>query len=78
MFCLVIQVKEILSSNVTSVLDGVTDPVKMLRQLQREIEEAIIALQGELTRARWRHERLDAASRPSCERPTGATRPTLR
>lgn len=59
MFRVAIQVKEIIASNVTSALDGVTNPAKMLRQLQREVEEAIIALQGELTRARRRHERLE-------------------
>lgn len=59
MFRVAIQVKDIIASNVTSALDGVTNPAKMLRQLQREVEEAIIALQGELTRARRRHERLE-------------------
>lgn len=59
MFRVAVQVREIISSNVTSALDGVTNPAKMLRQLQREVEEAIITLQGELTHARRRHERLE-------------------
>ena len=59
MFRIAVQVKEVIASNVTSALDGVTSPAKMLRQLQREVEEAIIGLQGELTRARRRHERLE-------------------
>ena len=58
MFRIAVQVKEIIASNVTSALDGATNPAKMLRQLQREVEDAIIGLQGELTRARRRHERL--------------------
>lgn len=60
MFRVAIQVKEIIASNLTNALDGVISPAKMLRQLRREVEEAIIALQGELTRARRRHERLEA------------------
>jgi len=44
-----IQVKELISSNVTSVIESASDPVKMLMNLQREIEEAIISLQREHT-----------------------------
>ncbi|MDJ0979031.1 MAG: PspA/IM30 family protein [Erythrobacter sp.] len=54
-----IQVKELISSNVTSVIETASDPVKMLGNLQREIEESIIALQGERTRADRRKSRLD-------------------
>ena len=56
-----IQVKELISSNVTSAIAAASNPAKMLRQLQREIEEAIIALEGERTRTRRQQERLEAS-----------------
>ncbi|APE27835.1 PspA/IM30 family protein [Aurantiacibacter gangjinensis] len=56
-----IQVKELISSNVTSAIEAASNPAKMLRQLQREIEEAIIALEGERTRTRRQQERLEAS-----------------
>ena len=59
MFRIAIQVKELISSNVTSALDGVSDPAKMLARLQREIEEALIGLHGELSRARRQKDRLE-------------------
>lgn len=55
-----IQVKELISSNLTSALDGATNPVKMLAQLQREIEEALISLTGDISKARRQKDRLDA------------------
>ena len=55
-----IQAKELISSNVTSALDGATNPVKMLAQLQREIEEALISLAGDISKARRQKDRLDA------------------
>ena len=59
MFRVAIQVKELISSNVTHVIDGASNPAKMLHRLQREIEEALIALEGERTRARRRKDRLE-------------------
>ncbi|MEL6237814.1 MAG: PspA/IM30 family protein [Pseudomonadota bacterium] len=55
-----IQVKELISSNVTSVIESASDPVKMLMNLQREIEEAIISLQREHTLTTQNTARLEA------------------
>lgn len=60
MFRVAIQVRELISSNVTSALDGASNPAKLLARLQREIEEALIGLAGEATKARRQHERLKA------------------
>lgn len=59
MFRIAIQVKELISSNVTSALDGVSNPAKLLARLQREIEEALVGLHGELSKARRQKERLE-------------------
>ena len=56
-----IQVKELISSNVTSAIEAASNPAKMLVKLQREIEEAIINLEGERTRTRQRKTRLEAS-----------------
>ncbi|MCK0129336.1 PspA/IM30 family protein [Erythrobacter sp. F6033] len=56
-----IQVKELISSNVTSALDSMSSSAKMLHQLQREIEEAIIALEGERTKTERNLKRLKAS-----------------
>ncbi len=45
-----IQVKELISTNVTSALDSMSSSAKTLHKLQREIEEAIITLEGERTK----------------------------
>ena len=60
MFRIAIQVRELISSNVTSALDGASNPAKLLARLQREIEEALIGLAGETTKARRQQERLKA------------------
>ncbi len=60
MFRIAIQVKELISSNLTHAMDSASNPAKMLGQLQREVEEAIIGLQGELTQAERRLERAKA------------------
>lgn len=60
MFRIAIQVKELIASNVTSALEGASDPAKMLAHLQREIEEALVGLHGELSKARRQKDRLDA------------------
>lgn len=61
MFRVAIQVKELISSNVTSAIEAASNPAKMLNQLQREIEEAIIALEGERTKTRQQKKRLEAS-----------------
>ncbi|MDY7097232.1 MAG: PspA/IM30 family protein [Pseudomonadota bacterium] len=55
-----VQVKELISSNVTSVMESASNPAKMLYRLQREIEEAIISLEGERTKTAQRKKRLEA------------------
>lgn len=60
MFRIAIQVKELIASNVTSALEGASDPAKMLAHLQREIEEALVGLHGELSKTRRQKDRLDA------------------
>lgn len=60
MFRIAIQVKELISSNVTSALDGASNPAKMLARLQAEIEEALIGLSGEMSKARRQKDRLEA------------------
>lgn len=55
-----IQVKELISSNVTSVVETASNPLKMLNRLQREIEEAIISMEGERSRTSQRITRLEA------------------
>lgn len=59
MLHIAVQVKELVSSNLNSMVEAAGNPVKMLRLLQRELEEYIIALQGDLSKAQRRQERLD-------------------
>ena len=61
MFRVAIQIKELISSNVTSVIEAASNPAKMLTLLQREIEESIIALTGERTRVAQAKRRLEAS-----------------
>ena len=58
MYRIAIQIKELISSNVTSALDSASNPTKMLGLLYREVEEALIGLTGEMTRARRQQKRL--------------------
>ncbi len=53
-----IQIKELISSNVTSAIDAATNPAKMLRNLQREIEDAIVSLEREHTLTNRQMDRL--------------------
>ena len=59
MFRIAIQVKELISSNVTSAIDSASNPAKMLARLQREIEEALVGLHGEVSKARRQKDRLE-------------------
>lgn len=56
-----IQVKDLISSNVTSAIEAASNPAKMLNKLQREIEEAIIALEGERTKTERNMKKLEAS-----------------
>lgn len=71
MLRIAIQVRELISSNVTSALDHASNPAKVLARFQREIEEALIGLAGEITRARRQKERLDAELSQALQREVG-------
>lgn len=53
----IVQIRNLVSSNVTAAVESASDPAKMLRQLQREIEEALIGLEGEISRGTRQHAR---------------------
>ncbi len=55
-----IQLKDIIASNVTSAIDAASNPAKMLHRLQREIEESIMALEGERSSVVRRRAQLEA------------------
>lgn len=55
-----IKVRELVSSNVSSALDSASNPAKMLANLQREIEEVLIDLHGDIAKARRLKERKQA------------------
>ena len=58
MFQIAVEIKELASSNLNDLVATAASPAKMLRLLQHEIQEYIIALQGDLTRAERRREQL--------------------
>ena len=55
-----IRVRELVSSNVSSAIDRASNPARMLAHLQREIEEALIGLHGDIAKARRQKERKQA------------------
>lgn len=59
---IVIRVRELVSNNVSSMVASASSPAKMLRHLRREIEEADIALHGEISKLERQQERTEAAS----------------
>jgi len=64
MITIAIRAREIVSSNVDNLVSKAGEPRKMLRLLQSEIEEALIALHGDAAKARRQQARLsDAAAR---------------
>lgn len=64
MITIAIRAREIVSSNVDNLVSKAGEPRKMLRLLQSEIEEALIALHGDAARAKRQQARLhDAAAR---------------
>lgn len=66
MITIAIRAREIVSSNVDSLVSKAGDPRKMLRLLQSEIEEALIALHGDAAKAKRQQARLqDTAARLS-------------
>ena len=54
----IVQIRNLVSSNVGAAVESASNPAKLLRQLQREIEEGLIALQGEISRCARQHERM--------------------
>jgi phage shock protein A len=64
MITIAIRAREIVSSNVDSLVSKVGEPRKMLRLLQSEIEETLIALHGDTAKAKRQQARLkDSAAR---------------
>lgn len=59
MITIAIRVREIVSSNVDSLVSTAGDPRKMLRLLQSEIEETLIALHGDAAKAKRQQARLE-------------------
>jgi phage shock protein A len=57
-----IHIKELTSSNLNTLVGSAANPVKMLRLLQSELQESVIALQGDLSRAQRQAERLKAGA----------------
>ena len=53
-----IQIRELVSSNINTLVETAGNPVKVLRLLQSELQEGLIALQGDLSRSTRRSERL--------------------
>lgn len=53
------KLQDMITRNVESVIEAATSPAKQLASLQREIEEAIIALEGERSLANARKNRLE-------------------
>lgn len=63
MFEIAVRVKELASSNLNNLVEQASSPAKMLRLLQLEIEEAIIALTGEAARAERRGREAETSAR---------------
>jgi len=54
-----IQVKELVATNLNALVQTAVNPAKMLRLLQAELEEAVIALQGDRAKALRHQARLE-------------------
>src|SRR5687767_11059732 len=57
-----IHIKELTGSNLNALVGAASNPVKMLRLLQSELQESVITLQGDLTRAQRQAERLETGA----------------
>ena len=57
-----IHIKELTTSNLNTLVGSAANPVKMLRLLQSELQESVIALQGDLSRAQRQAERLETGA----------------
>ena len=63
MFEIAVRVKELASSNINNLVEKAASPAKMLRLLQLEIEEAIIALTRDAARAERRGREAETSAR---------------
>lgn len=63
MFEIAVRVKELASSNLNNLVEKAASPAKMLRLLQLEIEEAIIALTRDAARAERRGREAETSAR---------------
>ncbi len=57
MIHIAVRVREIVSSNVDTLVTKTSNPAKMLRLLLSEIEESLIGLHGDLSKTKREHER---------------------
>ena len=64
---IIIQVKELVSSNVTTMVEMASNPAKMLRLLRKEIEESDVALHGEITKLSRQKDRAEASAKRMAE-----------
>ncbi|MWV28977.1 PspA/IM30 family protein [Aurantiacibacter rhizosphaerae] len=67
MFGQVRRAGQLLSSNVESMLDKATDPRKLMLLLRSEIEDELVALQGERTKTHRDADRLEAAAKAKAD-----------
>lgn len=63
MIHIAVRVRELVSSNVDNLVGKASDPAKMLKLLRTEIEENLIGLQGELSRAKRESDALAAEAK---------------
>lgn len=58
MLHIAIQIQEVVSSNLNSMVAAATNPVKMLGLFQRQLQDYMVSLQSDLNRTRRRQEQL--------------------
>lgn len=68
MIHIAVRVRELVSSNVDSMVGSASNPAKMLKLLRTEIEESLITLHGDLSKAKRQHERLLAEAEATSAR----------
>jgi len=73
MLHIAIQIRELASSNLNSLVSSASHPEKMLRLLKSRLQEAVIALQGDLSRAQRQSERRRAEAAQLAETAAGWT-----
>ncbi|QKG72088.1 PspA/IM30 family protein [Erythrobacter mangrovi] len=73
MIHIAVRARELISSNVDALIEKAGNPVKMLQLLRTEIEESLITLNGDLGKARRRHERLLSQAQATADAAEGWT-----